>query len=251
MLVASGKDMQLGRKYSFSMLESLVKVLLSPDQRWRGVYNTLDSYEPNDVVLVVDGRNAFLKYAVVATSGAYDSGNWDDVKINISESGSGTGGIAYIKDITLTVDGWEELEQKVGDYAYKQVIADENVNETLSPDLIIHLNSLAYAESIGSVCETGEGTLTVYASSIPEADIFATVKYQGTTGESIVANLPIATATQLGCIKLGKFLEGHANGTVDVKLTDIDDETYDNELKRNIASDQDVSDIINDTFPNA
>lgn len=149
----------------------------------------------------------------------------------------------YSTDITLSTEGWEATES--GDFEYQYRYDDSNISASMSPRFIIHPDYLdvAAACGLGTAIQSVDGALILYSHGIPSESIEGSLVMMGTSSGSGITELPIATATRLGCIKLGENMVGTADGTVNVNI-DIDNAAFDNEVNRVLASDDEFQEAI-------
>lgn len=133
-------------------------------------------------------------------------------------------GAAVTKEITIPAEGWTA---GTGDYPYSVSVAVEDAERRLIPMVTLHRESLTAAQEAGicSVTESGAGTLTFWAKAEPEADISATavliLPYIAVRAND---DLPIASATQLGCVKIGDLIDVTTDGVISSHTATDDEE---------------------------
>jgi len=149
-------------------------------------------------------------------------------------------------DIIIPENGWEENAEEGNAYAFSADIPNTAVKSELIPMLTIFPEHLELAKNCGLSPYTRSlpERLRVYAQQKPEAPISASLALLGVT-QSITGNItgegggafemPIATETQLGVVRLGEGLVGTPDGTVSVK--------------NNSAEDKDVEDMLGEVYP--
>ena len=122
-------------------------------------------------------------------------------------------------DITIPASGWTEAEGPSADHNYTCDGAAEGVTADLIPFGGPKLGSCGVANKaeVVSGCETLEGAVRFYSKKIPEADIsaFIILLEQG-KGETDY-ELPVATETTLGGVKIGEGLAITPDGTATVE----------------------------------
>ena len=126
----------------------------------------------------------------------------------------------FVTDIIIPKTGW--TEQTVGDYSYYADITNENIAEAMTPQLIFSAENLKLADSYGisKACKTLDGKLRVYTIKIPQEEIPATLCLYGATKNINLpqGQLPLATATRAGMVKIGDNIDVTDDGTISVPL---------------------------------
>lgn len=164
--------------------------------------------------------------------------------------------IAVIKDITIPHEGWSQQEGSDGqgevtdEYGYYLDLPVAEATEKQFPSVALHKAALAVATKAG-LCPTAQtlaGVLRFWAKNIPDADMEATVALlsPGTDGgagggESPTYVLPVATATQLGGVKIGKGISASEDGTISSSAGGITPE--------DMASAEDTESMLDEVFP--
>ena len=163
-------------------------------------------------------------------------------------SAAGGSASVYTSEITIPTTGWV-ADATMEDYELSYTLADANITAEMTPQITIYPDSLDDAAECGlcRTCQTTDGGIIFYAHTAPKNAIPALFTGITSSGTPIV-DLPIATATKLGCIKLGENMIGKADGTVDVNIN-IDDDSFDNEVERVVAGESDVKDAIDEVWP--
>lgn len=135
-------------------------------------------------------------------------------------------------DIEIPTSGWEENDESGGPCAFRVDIPHMDIESDLIPMLSIIPEHIGTAVDCGlsPYARTLSGALRVYADSVPESPIQVSLALLGATqsitgnilGEGGNANaLPVASASQLGLMKVGDGLHVAEDGTVSVvKATD-------------------------------
>ena len=149
-------------------------------------------------------RTEYLKKTLAETK--------TELEREISEKGA-TGVSTY--EITIPATGWQT---NAGDYAYKIDIANEDITADMVPMLTIEPDSLDTAAACGicPTCETVEGALRVYAQTVPEVSLAAHLTVIAPKGGGGNVDLPIATESALGAVKIGNGLTVQSDGTLSV-----------------------------------
>lgn len=173
------------------------------------------------------------------------------VKSLVDEAVSGVGS-AIIKDITIPHTGWtwqeETGEEPDGWDEYRNYVdvAVEEATAAQFPSVALHKAALETAKNAG-LCPTAEardGVIRFWARQTPDADMEATVALVspsagGGGGSTYV--LPVATATRLGGVKIGKGVTVASDGTITVSTSGVTPD--------DIASTEDTDNMLDDVFP--
>lgn len=135
-------------------------------------------------------------------------------------------------DIEIPTVGWEDNDEANNPYALRVDILDTAIESNLIPALTIVPEHIDAAGDCGlsTYSRTLSGALRVYADQVPKSPIRASLALLGVT-QSITGNipeeggdvyaLPVASASQLGLMKVGDGLHAAKDGTVSViKATD-------------------------------
>ncbi len=139
-------------------------------------------------------------------------------------------------DIVIPANGWTEGDA-YGPYTIHVDIANADIAEDMTPALTPYPQSLEVVANceLCFACQTLPGALRVYAKQPPTAPVNASLELLS-VASSITGNiteegdvacaLPVASAAQLGVVKIGKGLSGAPDGTVSVNpdkvMTDED-----------------------------
>ena len=199
-----------------------------------------------------DAPDAHAKIITEATSKALkeleESGqimSEDRVKELIKESGGGGGGSSgggyYGRyDLALSTSGWQEAQDAEGkpyQYIYDAELADSK--STLVPIGAVLADSFHTANDAGILpgCETFDGYVRFYSSSVPEDDVQLTVILFGKGGGN--SDLTIATREQLGHVKVGDGIDVTEDGVIssNAKVS-----------QEQIATTGDTSEMLDDIF---
>ena len=199
-----------------------------------------------------DAPDAHIKIITEATSKALkeleESGqimSEDRVKELIKESGGGGGGSSgggyYGRyDLALSASGWQEAQDAEGkpyQYIYDAELADSK--STLVPIGAVLADSFHTANDAGILpgCETFDGYVRFYSSSVPEDDVQLTVILFGKGGGN--SDLTIATREQLGHVKVGDGIDVTEDGVIssNAKVS-----------QEQIATTGDTSEMLDDIF---
>lgn len=169
----------------------------------------------------------------------------DRVKELIKESGGGGGGSSgggyYGRyDLALSASGWQEAQDAEGkpyQYIYDAELADSK--STLVPIGAVLADSFHTANDAGILpgCETFDGYVRFYSSSVPEDDVQLTVILFGKGGGN--SDLTIATREQLGHVKVGDGIDVTEDGVIssNAKVS-----------QEQIATTGDTSEMLDDIF---
>ena len=151
------------------------------------------------------------------------------VRTMVQEAVSGVG-TAIIKDITIPHTGWkwqeessdEQGELGMDEYRYYVDVPVEEAAETQFPSVALHKTALEAAKNAG-LCPTVQtlaGALRFWSKRSPDEDMKATIDLvspgassSGGGGGSTYV-LPVATATRLGGVKIGKGISVAEDGTI-------------------------------------
>ena len=158
----------------------------------------------------------------------------EDIR-KIKEEGIGVGVLTM--DISIPATGWRSI---AGDYPYCIDIANEKITEDMIPTLTILPISMQEAADCGicPACETGAGALRVYAAAVPDNALSASLMLISPKGGGGDAELPIATESALGVVKIGEGLSVDSEGLLSVNKETVmtaDDLVDEEEAKEDIA----------------
>lgn len=196
-----------------------------------------------------DAPDAHAKIITEATSKALkeleESGqimSEDRVKELIKEGGGGGSGGGYYGryDLALSASGWQEAQDAEGkpyQYIYDAELADSK--STLVPIGAVLADSFHTANDAGILpgCETFDGYVRFYSSSVPEDDVQLTVILFGKGGGN--SDLTIATREQLGHVKIGNGIEVTEDGTISANAKVSEDQ---------IATSDDTSEMLKEIY---
>lgn len=196
-----------------------------------------------------DAPDAHAKIITEATSKALkeleESGqimSEDRVKELIKEGGGGGSGGGYYGryDLALSASGWQEAQDAEGkpyQYIYDAELAASK--STLVPIGAVLADSFHTANDAGILpgCETFDGYVRFYSSSVPEDDVQLTVILFGKCGGN--SDLTIATREQLGHVKVGDGIDVTEDGVIssNAKVS-----------QEQIATTGDTSEMLDDIF---
>ena len=164
------------------------------------------------------------------------------VKELIKEGGGGGSGGGYYGryDLALSASGWQEAQDAEGkpyQYIYDAELADSK--STLVPIGAVLADSFHTANDAGILpgCETFDGYVRFYSSSVPEDDVQLTVILFGKGGGN--SDLTIATREQLGHVKVGDGIDVTEDGVIssNAKVS-----------QEQIATTGDTSEMLDDIF---
>ena len=181
----------------------------------------------------------------VTYSGAPGLATYDDLQTTAQElyirlknelSGESKG-TTIIKDITIPAAGWNWIwdeegaeELYVDEYCYYVDVPVEEVTEEQFPTVALHKSALETAKAAG-LCpsvQTRAGALRFWAADYPDKDMSATIALVspgsgGGSGSTYV--LPMASATQLGGVKIGDGLTVDREGKLSVDAANTEETT--------------------------
>ena len=152
-------------------------------------------------------------------------------------------------DITIPITGWNDCH--VGDYLKYMEIEDETITEDMTPQLIFSAENGKAAQTcgIGDACETLDGKLCIYAVAVPAAAIPATLCLFGASGGISPTELPIATKTRAGIVKVGENIDVTSDGTISVPgLSDADGNGVPDAVDGVLATSEDVDEIMREVY---
>lgn len=222
-------------------------------------YASLGDY-PDSVRAYKDGRITVRDYPVSITIGEvsevildFSAGAYitsEEAQRLIVASVGGMVGLASF-DFTIPVSAWIKDEAATDSYVYYADVENEIVSLSHFPDATLDKTSLdaACACGMAPTAETPEaGKVRFFAQAIPTAAISGTCKLwtkgnNASSGEEGGGSyeLPIASATTLGGVKIGEGIEVAADGTISSEGTVSPDQ---------IAQDGDVEEMLNEVFGN-
>lgn len=144
----------------------------------------------------------------------------NDTKAELEKQIGQVGGTGIIVlAVIIPATGWAANS---GDYAYRVDVANDSLTADMIPMLSIAPDSLDVAAACGfcPTCEIVAGALRVYAQTMPEEAITASLTAITSKGGGGYAALQIATKSTLGAIKVGEGLDIQQDGTLSVSLVD-------------------------------
>lgn len=150
-------------------------------------------------------------------------------------------------DLVIPISGWVEDEDTGGTCALHTDIAAENITEEMIPMLTIlpEGQQTAIACNLCTTARTIDGALRVYAQQIPSADIRCSLTLfctggaaGGGTGTGYI--LPVASASQLGGVKIGNGLSVENDGTLSIDTQALVDDIG--------ATDSEANEMLDDVF---
>lgn len=161
---------------------------------------------------------------------------------------------AIIKDITIPHTGWKRQEGSDGqgqentdEYNYYVDVPIEEATEAQFPSVALHKAAQETARNAGlcSTAQTLAGVLRCWAKRSPAEDMEATIALlspgtiSGGSGSTYV--LPVATATRLGGVKIGKGISVESDGTIHASTSGINPD--------DMATTEDTESMLDDVFP--
>lgn len=178
------------------------------------------------------------------------------VRTMVQKAISGVG-TAIIKDITIPHTGWTWQEENpdeqgawdMDEYRYYVDVPVTEAAETQFPNVALHKAALETAKNAG-LCPTVQtlaGALRFWAKRSPDEDMEATIALvspgassSGGGGGSTYV-LPVATATRLGGVKIGKGISVAADGTITASTSGVSPD--------DMASTADTESMLDEVFP--
>lgn len=150
-------------------------------------------------------------------------------------------------DIVIPANGWDADTDTNGAYALRFDVSGDGITEDMIPFLILYPESQEIAKGC-DLCTTSrsvDGALRVYANQVPEAEmkgsLFLICETGGTGSTGTGAyELPIATESQLGGVKIGENISIETDGTISIK-----DESIIEEIS---APEADVEEMLDEVF---
>lgn len=150
-------------------------------------------------------------------------------------------------DLAIPTSGWVEDADTGGACALHTDIAAEDITEEMVPMLTILPASQETATDCGlcTTARTIDGALRVYAQQIPAAAISCSLVLLCSSGGAGVGAgyiLPVASASQLGGVKVGKLLSVESDGTLSVDTQALVEEVG--------ATDEESTEMLDSVFGN-
>lgn len=175
--------------------------------------------------------------------------NGDALSFTLSDPGAET---AIVCEITIPHEGWAwqepgEADEEIDEYRYFVDVPMEEATEAMYPSVALHKSALETAKNAG-LCpcvQAMDGALRFWAKQEPEADMAATAALTGaggsTSGGGTSYVLPIASATRLGGVKIGKGITVAEDGTISASDGGVNPD--------NLATSEDTSAMLDEIFP--
>lgn len=149
------------------------------------------------------------------------------------------------RDIVIPASGWTKSNQQ----GYEGLSVDvpiDNVKEDMIPSVTIIPSSINIASSCGlsSCAMTGNGFVRFYSSSAPTEGISASLALLSASGAENGESyqLPTATKTRLGGVKIGDNVKVAEDGTISIDKQNLIDDIS--------ATDEEANGVINKYFEN-
>ena len=252
MVVEYRNDLNGGLQEGFWLREFGVFAKTEDTEEILLYYATLgDSPQPVALELDVDVQITSNPGAFITSAEAEEL-----VRTMVQEAISGVG-TAIIKDITIPHTGWTWQEENPGEqgawdmdeYRYYVDVPVTEAAETQFPNVALHKAALETAKNAG-LCPTVQtlaGALRFWAKRSPDEDMEATIALvspgassSGGGGGSTYV-LPVATATRLGGVKIGKGISVAADGTITASTSGVSPD--------DMASTEDTESMLDEVFP--
>lgn len=245
-----------------SSLDIVMNILLSNTDALEFVINpTLDPASRDDLEQAIAEHNADGNAHTKAIKAAVQS------MVESGELAAG-GSQAAAREITIPAEGWANVGTGgIADGADGETetdgsesgglyldIAVEGVTADMIPNLYIYQADLETARQCGfsTSVRTLDGVVRVYAQNAPSAAIRATLALFGTGGSiggtSGSYNLPTATATTLGGVKVGDGLSVTEDGTLSVDASNLSEEATAALVEATTESDEGTEQMLDETF---
>lgn len=171
------------------------------------------------------------------------------LQTTVDEMEGSISGLVVERQLVIPGSGWAMGAEGM----YYVDIPQEDITEEMVPMVSVLPEDLAVAVACGlyPVSQTISGGLRLYAAAAPASAIQASLVLflagngeagGGSTGGGTYV-LPVATATRLGGVKIGENVNVTQDGTISV----LGDELLDDVA----ASDEDVQEMLDDTFNSA
>ncbi len=192
--VGIGIDPKTGKKHAINYLPKVAE--------WE---ETIYQYEMKDKLIGgVDGLDN-VQAQMLANRTEY-------LKKAIEEKG---GAGIEVCTISIPKTGWTK---GTGIYEYTIDIPSESITENLIPILTILPTSVDEAASCGlcPACETVNGALRLYAKKEPQTAMEGSLTLIFPKGGGGNVDLPIATESALGAVKIGNGLTVQSDGTLSI-----------------------------------
>ena len=188
-----------------------------------------------------------INVTVDATAGLI---TYDDLTQAVKEATEGTGGIVATIPFEISPRSWQDGEP--GTYPKYADLLSEDVMSGQVPMVILDEESLDVAQQYGvcSTIRTYTGYVRFLSKRIPESAISGVLYLIGKasgSGGGGGYELPTATRTRLGGVKIGSGLNVLTDGTASVDNESIND-TVTDAIDGSIAPDSDVEEMIVDVF---
>ena len=159
---------------------------------------------------VTDGGVVWKVKKIVTTAYNDNEHDFDWLHDRVKTLGTNT------YNLIIPSTGWQE---NAGSFCYRLTITDANIKSDRPVQIVVAPDSLETAGFCGlsSVITFTEGTLILYAKAEPEADINAEITiFAAKGGGGGGVDLPIATESTLGAVKIGQGLNVKADGTLSI-----------------------------------
>lgn len=166
-------------------------------------------------------------------------------------------------DFSIPVAAWTEDSEEAAPYQFYADVENEAISTKHLPEVVLERASLTASCLCGmaTTVETPKnGTLRFFAQAKPQKEIGGTCRLinrgvSDGTGGGVSYVLPVATATRLGGVKLGKGIVGAEDGTISIAESTsgevaemLDDVFPEGEETDNKASAGEIGEMLNEVF---
>lgn len=195
-----------------------------------------------------------IEVTVSATAGLI---TYDDLDEAVKDATKDTGGIVKTIEFSLEPTDWQDSGEG-GSYPIIADIVHEDIAAKHVPDVVLDEESQDSAVTFG-MCASARsytGYVRLRAKQLPTVAISGVLyligKATGSGGGGGDYELPTATATRLGGVKIGSGLTYKTDGTTSVDgsavAEDITDDVKDAILDEAVATDTETDEMIDDVF---
>ena len=192
----------------------------------------------------------------VTVSAAAGLVTYDELDEAVKEATKDVGGIVKTIYFSVAPEDWHDSGS--GTYPLYADIEDEDIFKSHVPNIVFNEESLdvAGAAKLCSTQESFTGYVRIKAKTVPVDEIGGVLyligKATGGGGGGGEYELPTATETRLGGVKIGNGLKHKADGTAYVDEDNVGEEIVEPVASRvvddKIAPDADVDEMIDDVF---
>ena len=180
---------------------------------------------------------------------------YEDLDKAVKDATKGLGGIVKTIFFSIAPEDWQSGEN--ARYPYYADIADEDILQSMVPNVVLGDESQEIAAEcrMSASAECNPGSVRLKVKELPEEEISGILYLIGKatgSGGGGEYELPTATATRLGGIKVGTGLKYKTDGTTSVDSNavaeDVTDDVKDAILEEAVATDHEADEMINEVF---